>query len=208
MIENLIVDDSLLAFILESPYANEVEKGYPLAGDSGKEIAYRLLGKEGISLGEICNNKDFLSNQLSPFSILNISRFPLEINAYGSHPLPNNFAIMDSLKRNIDRQYKNGEKHHEHWTEPRNAELEKLKNELLNELTDNLNKLFQINENIHLVPCGKLARIFVRQALKNKKLANKCYVHYDLPHPARNQWSNVPIPILDELKALITIKPA
>ena len=206
MIENLIVDNSSLVFILESPFDTEVKKGYPLAGSSGKEIARHLLGIEKTSMGEICFNRTFNLYNLSPFSILNISKFPLEEKAYDSQPLPHNIAILKDLKFKIDKQPKrSGASNAEHWTVPKDITLKKLKVELLNELIENLIKLLTINKNIQIVPCGKFVSVFVRRALEKISSISKGNVHFGFTHPARNQWTRLPVSKLEKLRELIVI---
>lgn len=209
MVKNIFTKESKVAFILESPYTDEIESGYPLAGDSGKEIATRVLGTGVTPLGKICKEGAFDLNQLNPFSIVNISRFPLEQGAYNPavFSVPENMEALETLKCNIDRQHKKGT-NHEHWVRARNQDVMALKNELLNECIANIKRLIQLNKNIYLIPCGKFARVFVNKSLENNELKGKCSVVNGFPHPARNQWSNLPESKLNELKSLVILPSA
>jgi len=206
MIDNILVDNSSVVFILESPATTEVNNGYPLAGRAGMEIASRILGIKDMSMGEICKQGMFNEYGLSPFSILNISTFPMESKSYGSSPLPDNISMLEDLKGLIDHQSpRDGEDHALQWTVPQNAALKELKNDLLNELSQSLIRVIKINKDIQIIPCGKIAQVFVKRALETQNSIPEKNVHHEIPHPARTPWSALSTSKRNELKTLLTV---
>lgn len=203
MIDNLIRNNSSVLFILESPYIDEVQNGYPLAGESGIEISKSLLNNDQIPLGRICKDSSFSEFNVRPFSIMNVSKNPLEKNAYPQSIIPDNIHSLVTLKKNIDRQHQENGNFHEHWAIPRNLTVRNLKTTLLNELIINLTAIISSNPDIHVIPCGKFARVFLRRALLDCQTLSSSIVHYDFPHPARNQWISVPQNKISELRELM-----
>jgi hypothetical protein len=63
-------------FILESPHTDEIELGYPAAGETGKNMSRVILGNDSIALGKLLFDKDDL---VSEYGIFNSCQFPLGI---------------------------------------------------------------------------------------------------------------------------------
>lgn len=204
MIKNLIIENSRVAFILESPFKTEVEMGYPLAGASGFEVSKYLGVCDDTPLGEICNKRDFSSYNLQTFSIINISSYPMEIEAYGIHEKPKNIELLIQLKKNIDRQHQLNGNSNEHWTTPRDTKINALKSYLLDELITNINTLSRSSNDVQLIPCGKLARVFIRKALASNSLTRDFNLYDGYPHPARNKWSTVSSERINQLRTLLS----
>ena len=99
VVDDINIENSEVIFILESPHKKEVEKKYPVAGDTGRNMSGVLLKKEE-ALGtliseELQNKKNGLDydNIILKFGIVNISSIPLQKEAYEL----DNLSFMEDL---------------------------------------------------------------------------------------------------------------
>ena len=63
-------------FILESPYQDEMDHGYALAGKSGRNMSRVILGDDSIPFGKLLFDKD---KRVTKYGVFNSCHFPLEI---------------------------------------------------------------------------------------------------------------------------------
>ena len=196
VIENIINKDAKIAFILESPHKDEICEGYPLAGESGIEISKKLIGDSADPFG-----KEAKKRKLIKVSIINVSKKPLQGNAYCCKKnRPSDIANYEYLKKRIEQGATYSTKHNK-------KEINILKKEIFESFLDELKLL---PKNSFIVPCGKFAREFYNEAEKDESLKDKKFqllTKEEIPHPARGNWLNLSDDIIQQIKEKIEKKP-
>lgn len=195
-IENIFHSKAQIAFILESPHIDEMHHGYPLAGKSGREMSKYLLNRYDVPLGFIAKTQDlFLSANClvtNLFSIINVSKQPLQRKAYNNCNIPDNINLMEKLKKLIEQGATFQTKH-------RQEELNLFKSEIYNSFKLECRK--ELKKKTILVPCGKFANLFTSQLIED--LPNKKFkLIKGIPHPSRN-WKRLELNKIDAIKKVL-----
>jgi len=202
--------DQQPAYILlaESPHTSEVSEKYPMAGDTGKEVS-RVLGEMiGVAdtnklpaLGYLLS-KTCLDPCWTRFGIMNVSRLPLQKEAYTKNGYAGEsecFRILIDTFRTLRNDMSVKPKSRR---DPRTCQVQKAILSDLQARLDGLSK--KISEenpetSFYIVPCGQVADDAMDQICIPSGLTRRDAV----PHPARNQWRNAQnlSSWLDELSA-------
>lgn len=130
-------------FVLESPHNDEVDNRFPVAGQSGIDMA-RFIGinSSDMSLGEYCKN-----NLDKGISIINVSSAPLQkVNILTEESYKELISKVNNL---IRLGYKSYGSHNE-------EEINKIEKFILKDFQNRLNKLI-INDETKIIVCGKFA---------------------------------------------------
>lgn len=64
-------------FILESPYIDEIKQGFPVAGQTGRNMSRVILGNDTIPFGKFLFEKNEL---VSEYGVFNSCQFPLDMS--------------------------------------------------------------------------------------------------------------------------------
>jgi len=193
-VENIINENASIVFICESPHTDELHHCYPLAGDAGREISKYLLGRYDIPFGLAAKNKavlDALGLYLDKdFSVINVSKEPLQKSAYDNNGLdyPDRIEVMAKLKELIDKGAV-------YATQHRNPKLNEFKGELYRSFKATCEKHIQNCKVI--VPCGGFAATFCEHLLKDSTVLNLELVS-GVPHPSFG-WSDISEDILEKI---------
>ena len=187
------IDKLEYLFILESPYIEEVEKGYPLAGDSGKSVSKMLLDVDGEAFGKIIKSKGKDNINSPKICVMNVSQVPLEVNpeAWKEKEIP----AFKSLKEATNGLYSKLECIR---TQKIYNKRDKYDETILEQFCERLDKyIIDGNKNLCIVLCGKFAQVYFDCA---KEKCNKLKTKIDsleeknilyLPHPSYNQWEKI-----------------
>lgn len=89
-------------FILESPYRDEIEVGFPVAGKAGKTMSRVILGNDTIPFGDYLFNRSVL---VSEYGVFNSCQFPLEITENLKEPELKISEIKKVSQKENDRDY-------------------------------------------------------------------------------------------------------
>ncbi|MGM0453229.1 MAG: hypothetical protein ACQERN_08700 [Thermodesulfobacteriota bacterium] len=164
-----------LAFLLESPYADEVVHGHPLAGGSGKSMARFLVAKvpafrhwaPDIPVG--CQIRRRGESRLA---VMNASNYPLDKTLYCPDDYQANADTIDAWDR-IRRNPGANTRH--------NPDHRVLEAQMVADLTERLHRL---PPEALVVACGDVARAIAAKCGFPKKRLYEPKV----PHPSRNLW--------------------
>jgi hypothetical protein len=154
---NIFAEGAKVAFVFESPHTDEVAHGYPLAGSAGRRMSGHIFDRRDVPFGLIAlarahGETQLLSRiglpSLKAFSIMNVSREPLQETAYIANGLlpPKNINLKVLLRGNPKLSARH-----------RNLGLSKLKAALYEDFRSQCAKL---TDGTMLVPCGTVARAF------------------------------------------------
>ncbi|MCK8827910.1 hypothetical protein MWH25_09180 [Natroniella acetigena] len=185
-VPDVINQESVIMFILESPHTQEMKNGYPVAGSSGVEMTKNIYGKQFKEpFGKLVSQKEEYQEQyqnLNKFSILNVAPAPMQKGGLQEYDLSAGdervVAILEKLRTN----YKSKSHQKEGWNQVKKIVVANFKERLveaLNELPDNQ----------YLVPCGKLAESYLDLVKDDLELIQKQQIIEGVPHPSFNQWS-------------------
>lgn len=164
-----------IIFVLESPYSEEVIHGHPVAGTSGLSMSnilhtYFKKIKFGIPLGCQIKNRN-----IDTIGIINCSNLPLDKSVYGCRETLSKIPIyeLDVIKRNPTSKTR------------RQNEVQNVHSNLLESFKKRVKSISSINASAIFIPCGELARNFIKECgLNNENIYLKT-----VPHPSHNQWS-------------------
>ncbi|MFB2682159.1 uracil-DNA glycosylase family protein [Shewanella mangrovisoli] len=190
-VDDLSYPDSKFTFILESPYHQEVKKGYPAAGNSGINMS-KILFELDEPLGKLVASQGYLIPKLS---LLNCSRIPLQRSCYGALELKRDFINFLEIQNMNDA--------------PIHILKDKIKGKLRTKLGLQAIDSFRsrLIENIthctnpKLIICGVIAQCFFEEATnldcKFRKPTEVNWEGHDFnvfyeyhPSPKSRKWSN------------------
>lgn len=187
-------------FILESPYIEEVEKSYPLAGNSGKSVSKMLLGDNREAFGEIIKPKGQDNIDSTKICVINVSQVPLDVNTEdwdkkNQITCKVNKRKFKDLKTATDGLYS---KLNYIRTQQIYNKIKKCNTTILEQFCKRLNEyIVEGNENLCIVLCGSFAQVYfdcakekcdkLKTKINNLEKENILY----LPHPSCNQWENI-----------------
>lgn len=161
--------------ILESPHSDEVSRGYPLAGSSGRAVS-RFLVRDIPGLRREDENKAFgcliRCREVETVAVINCSQFPLNKTVYDCDCYREHAARIegwDLIRRNPKSKRRTDKAH------------EELEAEIVRGLAE---RLQEFPETALLFPLGTLA---YKLSHRVKNLGSRLY-EGEIPHPSFNQW--------------------
>lgn len=181
--------------LAESPHICEICHNFPMAGDTGKEVS-RVLG-EMIGLKD-AHTLPALGSLLSKpcpdprwrrFGIMNVSRLPLQREAYIKNRYTDTsecFEMLIGTFRTLrsDMSVKPKGRRDRKTCRVQEAILSNLQTRL-DELSGKIAQMIPVRP-FNIVPCGQVAADAMDQICIPYNLTKLAAV----PHPARNQWRN------------------
>lgn len=174
VVEDIVCEETNhYVFILESPYEKEIEKGYALAGNSGKTMSKFMGLDKDKPFGEYVSQKLIKGQNIS---ILNISRSPLQ-------KVKKLRKEYENLINDVGKNIKNGYKYFKNHS-LKNKYLNSIEDFIVSDFQTRANKL-KTNNNTKFIICGDFAEVYFNNVvLKNVDENNIIYV----PHPSMNHW--------------------
>lgn len=167
-VNDLIYEDTEILFVLESPHNEEVKRGFPVAGRSGKDMSKVLFSKDE-PLGKLISE-----GEISRLGIINISNYPLQLSAY-------NQTLVTPLLRCDDMKF--FEKIRQN---PKLRKHDKLGiNTVVSKIMSNFKSRIQIHSDKKIILCGKFAEASFDSVVNELNFKEVLRV----PHPSFNQWS-------------------
>ncbi len=197
-----------VVLLLESPHTDEVCSGYPLAGESGSDVAEKLVewgllprASEGDRdpIGRIirCGN-----SHVQWLGLMNVSNLPLQKVAY------NLCNISPCLKLLLCRfgKIRTGVKS-DFLPHRRNPITQRVQEVIIDDLADRIRQLLRrCTSSPMFVPCGRVAQAFFRKA--SQRIEENIFELSNIPepgfipHPSRRQWIRQRRPCVLECLAL------
>ena len=186
--------------LLESPHTDEKNAGHPLVGKSGKFVTNalrrnKLIGTELDRLGSEDREAIGCILQRHPqtlrLGLMNSSRLPLQIEAYhdGNWQLYGEFlCFLEMLKCRPELLLVKS--------------TNRLSRILLNDLKSRLERL---PKGALVVPCGKVARAFVKGVGNLEGYQDTAQIYdQEIPHPSLGHWErNENKEVVDQLLDII-----
>ena len=195
-------DDVKVILLCESPHTSEVCAGYPLAGDSGKDVTevlskwmpkdYRFDTEPIHPIGKLVSQQGC---RIPWLGIMNVSELPFQDKAYQDDDACRGCAKWSSYIKSMKYLRKNPKERC-----PQNDCRRALNCAIVKDLKSRLRsldcRLRARQRNILLIRCGKVAKEYYKKAD-----VNGSWCIYDAPHPSRSQWKHYLI--LEKLKSCI-----
>jgi len=197
-VENIYSRGAEIAFVLESPHIDEVFNAYPLAGSAGREMSKYIFSRSDIPFGLVAHKRELICllniSPVKPYSVINISRQPLQKTAYEANgiDLPTDIDLRETLKRRIDQNA-------DYNTLHRDSKLNELKSEIYGDFKSECKN--ELSRYKFIVPCGRFARTFCEHLLAESSLS--CELLKDIPHPSNGGWSSLESTKLDYIRQLL-----
>lgn len=186
-VEDVIHDQTVMLFILESPHTQEIKHGYPVAGNSGLEMTRFIYQRDtDDALGKIVSQPEKYGEDydgLKKFGLLNVSPAPMQAGGLKAYDLTAGDKKVVEILEKLRVNYKSKRHRNQEWNQVKEIILANFKRRLVSVLNSCLGMKY-------LVPCGKLATNYldlVKDA--DQVIANKEIIS-DIPHPSFNQWSH------------------
>lgn len=171
IIKDIVNKNNKYIFILESPHNNEIECGYPVAGESGQDMRKFLEIDSKESFGKYVND-----NPEAKISIINVSRVPLQI----INSLEKKYInVIDEVCSIVRCGYDSFGKHRKKYIN----EIEKI---ILDDFKRRLKEL-ELDMDTNIIICGNFARVYFENTIDCVSGINKDNILY-VPHPSRKQW--------------------
>lgn len=167
-VDDLIYEDTEVLFVLESPHNEEVKRGYPVAGKSGKDMSKVLFG-EGEPLGKLISER-----RVKNLGIINICNYPLQMSAYDDVNLDVDMKLFEKIRQNPKLRKKDL---------PINVVVSKIMDSFKSRLASHTDK--------KIILCGKFAEasfdsVFTDKPHRGSESNFKEVLR--VPHPSFNQW--------------------
>ena len=187
--------------LVESPDVKELSAGHPLAGKSGEGVTAALKRNESIrpilEPIESANEDDEAIGSILQrcagtlrLGLMNASRFPLDIGAYADRDSPTSTKWYRWQRLHSEflcltlQAVKN---RHELLSYEAEDHASRIYRVLLDDFKSRLEGL---SADVLVVPCGKVAQTFVKDASGMEGYSGEAGIcECDVPHPARGQWS-------------------
>jgi hypothetical protein len=186
-VEDVVNDEAVILFILESPHTQEVKYGYPVAGSSGLEMTRFIYNREAEdAFGKIVSQPEKYGDEyddLEKFSLLNVSPSPMQAGGLKAYDLTVEDKKVVRILEKLRVNYKTKQHRNQEWNQVKEILQDNFKKRLLKAL-DGLSKLK------YLVPCGKLAATYLNLIKDDEELIIKKEIISDIPHPSFNQWNH------------------
>ena len=160
-VDDLIYDDTEVLFVLESPHNEEVKRGYPVAGKSGKDMT-KVLFNDSEPLGKL-----IYEHSVKNLGIINVCNYPLQMSAYKDGTLDGDMEFFEKIRQNPKLRKKQA---------PINAVVSKVMDSFKSRLAPHKDK--------KIILCG----VFAQSAFDSlfNELSFKEVLR--VPHPSFNQW--------------------
>jgi hypothetical protein len=179
-VPDILTEQTVCLFLLESPHIQELKHGAPVSGASGATMTKHIFGQKYVKwpLGVIVKkNRDEQLNRpsLNKIGLMNVCQIPMQAMAYRDPDVHKKYgwflAILEGLRVNNDKvAYSQPE-----WNAAQALILERL-----------VSKLAGIREKeCIVVPCGRFAQKFFRLA---GVVGDRWQVIHGVPHPSYNSW--------------------
>ena len=160
-VDDLVYEDTQVLFVLESPHNEEVKRGYPVAGKSGKDMS-KVLFSESEPLGKLISER-IVKN----LGIINICNYPLQMSAYEDDTLDADMKLFEKIRQNPKLRKKQT---------PINAVVSKIMEDFKARLSPHKDK--------KIILCGKFAEMSFDSNFNELSFKEILRV----PHPSFNQW--------------------
>ena len=160
-VDDLIYDDTEVLFVLESPHNEEVKRGYPVAGKSGKDMS-NVLFENAEPLGKLISER-----MVKKLGIINISNYPLQMSAYKDKNLESDMEFFEKIRQNPKLRKRQV---------PINDVVSKIMNSFKSRLASHKDK--------KIILCGAFAQSAFDSVFNELSFKEVLRV----PHPSFNQW--------------------
>ncbi|GAB6100518.1 hypothetical protein JCM16358_23970 [Halanaerocella petrolearia] len=182
-VDDIYYCETEILFILESPHTQEVKHGYPVAGNSGVEMAHYIYNTDE-PFGKLVAKKDEYEtdyNQLEKFGLLNVGSAPMQSQALGDYSFtPTEKDVLEILEK-LRVNYKAKQHQKDSWNS--------VKEIILDDFKERLHTALQESEKIkYLVPCGKFAASYLDLIKDSIEIIREKEIITGIPHPSFNQW--------------------
>lgn len=200
-VPNVLARGAKVVFVLESPHVDEVAHGYPLAGSAGREMSEHIFDRRDVPFGLVAREQEGLISLLGlpcmkPFSVMNVSKQPLQKTAYTANrlKLPANIALRERLRRSVGRSAMLSSRHDD-------LSMCRLKDELYRDFRK---ECASFESETVLVPCGNFARAFCEKLCSDPQFALDvtCF-EYRVRHPARRGWGSMSAETKKRIRSLV-----
>lgn len=160
-VDDLIYDDTKVLFVLESPHNEEVKRGYPVAGKSGRDMS-KVLFNDTEPLGKLISERS-----VKNLGIINVCNYPLQMSAYEDASLEADMQFFEKIRQNPKLRKKQA---------PINAVVSKV--------MDNFKARLDAHKDKKIILCGKFAEASFDSVFNELSFKEVLRV----PHPSFNQW--------------------
>jgi hypothetical protein len=180
LISDIILPETRVIFLLESPHIQEIVYGAPVSGSSGLSMTKHIFGKklEKYPFGRILlsnKNREKRNPIISRLGLMNVCNIPLQGSAYDEEDRNKNRLLIKEF------EYIRINNQRDRFPSKETNEVQSL---ILGKLRTRLNVLK--GRHLSFVPCGRFAQKFFRLAGVSDD--NWALVR-DIPHPSYNNWS-------------------
>lgn len=185
-VNDVINQEAVFLFILESPHTQEIRNGYPVAGSSGVEMTkfiYNTDKKD--AFGKLVSQKEKYSGEyenLERFSILNVSSAPMQKGGLKEYNLDEEEERIVRILEKLRVNYKSRSHRNQEWNRVKEVIISDFKQRLVSGLK-------VMKELKYLIPCGKLAANYLQLIQDSEEIIDQKEVIWNIPHPSFNQWS-------------------
>ena len=182
-VEDVVYSTAEILFILESPHVEEIKNGYPVAGNSGREMTrFIYADKPNEPFGNLVNNGQQYKKEypeINKFGLMNVCPAPMQKQALKDFELAGGEEKVLSILEKLRVNYQANRHRAEEWN--------RVKVMIINNFHRRLEKVLKKYKQIsYLVPCGKFAANYLR--LVKEDLPAAIEIINGVPHPSFNQW--------------------
>ena len=184
-----------VVLLLESPHKDEVCSGHPLAGQSGIDVARKMIEWEilpskfktyPVSIGQLVHDK---CRHVHWLGLMNVSELPLQDEAYNIRNCSPELELLlcrfGKIRTGVT---KNNSLPHRH-----SPSTQKVQEIIVCDLADRINRLLErCASSPMFVPCGRFAKAALKEA-RNKIQTEICEISNIpppgfIPHPSFHNW--------------------
>ena len=160
-VDDLIYEDTKVLFVLESPHNEEVKRGYPVAGKSGRDMSKVLFVRDE-ALGKLISE-----HEVKNLGIINISNYPLQLSAYTDKNLESDMVFFEKIRQN---------------PKPRKRAVPI--NVVVSKVMEDFKSRLALHKEKKLILCGNFAQDAFDSVFHEGNFKEVLRV----PHPSFNQW--------------------
>jgi len=196
-IGDVLHEESVILFILESPHTQEMKYGYPVAGSSGLDMTRFIYDRDSNdAFGKIVSQPgkyETKYDDLKKFGILNVSPAPMQVGGLKAYDLTSSEQDIVEILEKLRVNYKTKKHNNQDWNQVKKTVL----NDFKERLVSTLKEYPRIK---YIVPCGKLAETYLNLISDEEIIAGKRIIS-SIPHPSFNQWSRYDT--MDKLREIL-----
>lgn len=159
-VDDLIYDETEVLFVLESPHNEEVKRGYPVAGKSGRDMS-KVLFKESEPLGKLISERSVKS-----LGIINVCNYPMQMSAYDAKDCED-IEFFEKIRQN-----------------PKLRKKQAPINVVISKIMDNFKSRLASHTDKKIILCGRFAEASFDSIVNESNFKEVIRV----PHPSFNQW--------------------